>query len=130
MKRRKRRPRPSDNEELLNLFRGPGECDLCGRWCRNRQACHVRGKGVGGGWRLDNRLNLYAGGGPWDCACHQKDHDGNIERDDVYKAVAKREGLTVEDLKQRLDELQHGKRCECGRRLLPNGNCETCWEIQ
>ena len=37
------------------------------------------------------------------------------------------EGLTVEELKGQLDRMQF-KVCECGERLLPNGNCEKCWE--
>ena len=91
-----------DNPELLDEFRGPGSCHGCGQQCRNREAAHILAKGMGGGGRLDHRWNLLALGGPWECGCHRRQHNGLISIHALWDAVAKREGVSVDEIKQEL----------------------------
>lgn len=95
------------DEALLATYRLKTHCELCGTRLRYpAHPHHVRAKGMGGGGRLDIAINLIALGGPWekDCNCHGRLHDGNIPREAVLEVVARREGLSVEELNQKLDE--------------------------
>jgi hypothetical protein len=95
------------DEALLTEFRRKLFCELCGRFARNPvHPHHVLGKGHGGGCRMDIRQNLIALGGPWDCNCHGKFHDGNISRVRILVAVANREGMLVGELEEFLWAVQ------------------------
>jgi hypothetical protein len=50
------------NDAVLALFRVPGYCDGCNRWCRERECHHVQAKGMGGGKTLDVAINILAVG--------------------------------------------------------------------
>lgn len=78
---------------MLDLFRAAAECEWCGERNRGRlDPHHLFGRGVGGGTRLDVRINLVAL-----CRqCHGKLHNGNIERAALLMVVAKREQMTVD----------------------------------
>lgn len=85
------------DEDALDQFRGSGICELCGKRCRNTEPHHVVAKGMGGGSRLDIRLNLVRCGSTpnFECECHgQVDTKEGKER--CLRIIAEREGTTPE----------------------------------
>jgi hypothetical protein len=84
------------SEETLALFRGPGPCELCRRWCRFREPHHIFARGQGGGARLDIPENLLALGGPWECGCHTRAQLYVVPRAAQLAVAARREATTVE----------------------------------
>lgn len=93
------------DESLLDQFRGPGLCEYCGRPCLRLDPHHIFSRGMGGGSRLDHRLNLMGLGGFENCNCHGKHHNGKITREELIKKVAAREGMTPAQLKDELHRL-------------------------
>lgn len=98
------------NESVLDQFRGPGICEVCGKRVRNREPHHIQARGMGGGSRLDVPINLVA-----TCAafsggddCHRKAHDGHIPRRVFLEIVARREGLTADQVQERIWEMLRG----------------------
>lgn len=94
------------DEALLDQFRGPGLCESCALPCLQREASHILTKGMGGGSRLDHRLNVLS-----QCRrCHQGWHDCGVreKRDLMLQAVIGREELnmTPEELLTELYRLQ------------------------
>lgn len=88
------------DESTLDLFRGPGRCDLCGALHSNRHPHHWRCKGMDGGSRLDVRFNLAA------CCpvpCHLKAHQGKLESEFVLGKIAKREGTTPDAIREAIN---------------------------
>lgn len=95
------------NKELLNEFRRPGRCEYCGRVCKKlRDPHHLWGRGLGGGERLDVRINLMSLGFAFDCNCHGKFHNGQIKKEDLVAIVAKREGTTPEAIEEEIWRLR------------------------
>jgi hypothetical protein len=88
------------SEPTLDLFRASGPCEWCRRYCRRREPHHLACRGMGGGARLDIPCNLIALGSTrnWDCTCHEKIQRGRIDSADVLALVARREGVTAEDV--------------------------------
>lgn len=90
------------NERLLDTFRGPGSCELCGLWCMGRDAHHAFERGVNSWKRIDLPWNLISLGtmfpGPdrGQCKCHAKYHNGLIKRVQILEKIAAREGVTVQ----------------------------------
>lgn len=85
-------------QSTLDIFRAKRNCEWCGKSVAGCEPNHLRGKGFGGGFRLDVAINLIGM-----CRlCHQKYHDGNIKRADVESQVAKREGTNLETLREAL----------------------------
>lgn len=91
------------NDALLRAFQTPGPCEWCGKMCKQREAAHIFAKGMGGGHRLDIRINLLALGlGAWagraaECSCHWGHHNGKSPtRAQMLEVAAKREGTTPE----------------------------------
>ena len=76
------------DELLLAEFRAKSHCELCKRWCPGElDAHHVFARGMGGGKRLDLRINLVSL-----CRwCHQDYHSGRISRHELLTLVAHRE---------------------------------------
>lgn len=74
------------NDDLLAEFRARGVCELCELW-RPTSPHHVFARGMGGGGRLDIRVNLIAL--CW--LCHGAVHSGAVDRDTVLRVVAARE---------------------------------------
>ncbi len=95
------------DETLLEEFRHRSRCENCGILSRGRlDAHHIYARGMGGGGRLDVRENLIAL-----CAlCHRRVHDGNIKRLQLLTVVARREGLQVEEVAQRVMDLRRKKK--------------------
>ncbi len=94
------------NESILKDFRGPGQCGWCARWCNHRQAAHLVAKGMGGGKRLDIRINLISLGCAFCCNCHGKSHNG--ERPmycDLLAVVAAREQTTQDQIEREVAAL-------------------------
>ena len=89
------------DKEILKLFRGPGRCGYCNRWCREREAAHLYARQMSGGSTLNVRLNLIALGGPFDCACHVESHAGREPTlIDLLAKVAARENMLQDELKR------------------------------
>ncbi len=89
------------DEKLLDLFRGPGACELCGKGCMKREPHHVIAKGMGGGRRLDIRINIVGvGSSPgMECQCHNN-ADTAAEKARCLRVIAEREMTTVEAIER------------------------------
>lgn len=100
------------DEPLLNEFRQKGRCEWC---ARKRQTCphHLHARGMGGGGRLDIRVNLVAL-----CQeCHDNHHLGNRPlRCDLLAVVAAREKTTQDQI---LEEIWRLRRTP-GKTQRPN----------
>lgn len=85
---------------LLASFRTPGPCEMCHRMSRSRrEPHHVIHRGMGGGRRLDIRINLISLGMPCGCSCHSAYHTtGELQPEDFLATIAKREHTTVADI--------------------------------
>lgn len=90
------------NESILRLFKGPGNCQYCGRWCNRLEAHHATCRGIGGANRLDIIENLLAVGSVWDCGCHDRITRGDIKPATVWLRIARREGKSVEWIMERV----------------------------
>jgi len=91
------------DEELLDEFRGAGHCEVCDKLCLWREAHHIFAKGLGGGGRLDVRVNLISVGKtkPFPCCpCHGLIHQGKIKRDTLLLIVSEREGVSVSEIEE------------------------------
>lgn len=89
------------NERLLDTFRGPGCCEMCGIWCLGRDAAHAFERGVNSWKRIDLPWNLISLGtmfpGPVrPCRCHALYHAGRLKRGRFLEVIAKRENVTVQ----------------------------------
>ena len=97
------------NEKTLDLFRGPGKCEWCGRLVRRREPHHIFGRGYGGAERVDVKINLialcavYAGG----ANCHHELHQGRILRADLLAKVAAREGMLQAEVEAEVRRLRN-----------------------
>lgn len=86
------------DRELLKEWGQGGVCEFCKRPLRHRgEVHHVHTKGAG---RIDLPLNIILLGSWLDCNCHGRFHDGHILRDDLLAVVAKREGLTQDEIRE------------------------------
>ena len=71
-------------------------CEVCGRWTYC-EVHHIIPCGMGGGNRIDhvyNLINICAGYGD----CHDKAQKYVISQHDLFEVVAKREGVSVEEV--------------------------------
>lgn len=76
------------DESVLDRYRGPGRCELCGRQTAEREPHHVHTKGAG---QVDAPWNLIA----LDRWCHSIIGSRPIRREVLLAYVAHREGRTV-----------------------------------
>ncbi len=93
------------DQRLLSELRESRACGFCGgslRYQPHVHHVHTRGSG-----RLDVRINLIPLGGPGDCNCHGKAHDGNISRDMLFRAIALREQTTTDQIMEALRRLRY-----------------------
>lgn len=83
------------DELLLATFRACGTCELCGRRVYPLDPHHAFvSRGCGGGTRLDLDVNLAAL-----CRiCHGNAHEKTDVADEVRAVVARRHGLTVDQI--------------------------------
>lgn len=90
---------------LLDRFRSSRKCEYCGKPTpAGCHPCHISARGMGGGKRVDIPENLASM-----CPlCHHKQHGQNRDPslEDMWAIAAKREGITVEECKQRVWEIQ------------------------
>lgn len=95
------------NESLLDEFRNALRCE----WCKKPAKCdphHVFAKGMGGGGRLDVRVNLVAL-----CrVCHTLTHAGEIARYDLLAIIAVREGMLQDKIEEEVWRLRRLKKGE------------------
>jgi len=98
------------DEPMLDLFRGPGRCEGCGKPCRRREPHHIKKRGLGGGSRLDIPINLIALGSAFDCACHIKAEAGTLPKAKLLEIVAGREGRTPEQVELEIYRLLRTRR--------------------
>jgi hypothetical protein len=91
------------DEKILDEFRGPGKCEWCGyvtRWKRDPH--HLWTRGMGGGGRLDIRINLISL-----CRlCHDAVGLGHIARCDLLAVVASRESTTQSQIEEEIWRLR------------------------
>lgn len=89
-----------ENRDLLISMSGPGRCELCGRWCRDREAHHHRRRGIGSGSRLDIAINLCSLGSALKggCGCHFRVENNRQLDNEVALVIARREGHRREDI--------------------------------
>ncbi len=86
------------DEDCLNVFREKPRCELCGRALYARaHPHHIHSRGAG---RLDIPINLVSLGGYVDCNCHGAVHAGKVTRDALIAIAARREGYTVEEVRE------------------------------
>jgi hypothetical protein len=80
------------DEKLLASFRRKKNCEWCGRSCPDGCDPHhaIVKRGLGGGSRLDHKLNLVA----LDRSCHNDVHAGVLTKYDMAAIIAQREGVT------------------------------------
>jgi hypothetical protein len=97
------------DEKLLATFRGVGRCEACRKLVSMRECAHILGKGMGGGRRIDNRLNLvslcgiFTGGND----CHYRHHLGRSPTaDELWEIVGKREGVSGEAAREEIYRLR------------------------
>jgi hypothetical protein len=100
--------KPIINNKLIEDMREEiPSCEICGGFSFGAftlEMCHVIAKGMGGGRRLDIRENLFKACGPaalW-LGCHGQPHKGKISKEKIWVAIAKRENITVEECKARV----------------------------
>lgn len=79
------------NEELMDEFRDAPRCEWCKKPTRGRlDPHHLWKRGIGGGWRLDCRLNLISLCRP----CHNLAEDDTADRGSLVAIVSQRERVT------------------------------------
>lgn len=100
------------DEATLDLFRGPGLCEVCGKLVISREPHHLYCRGIGSGGRLDIRINLIAlcavfSGGD---NCHARAHRGEIKRESLLEIVARREGTTSSSIEEEVWRLRRERK--------------------
>jgi hypothetical protein len=86
------------HKPTLDLFRGPGRCEGCGRSFTDTEPHHVKSRGSGGS---DIRINLIRVGAtlPFPrCPCHADMQSYKTTPNEQLALVSAREGITVTDL--------------------------------
>lgn len=118
----RRRKRPGEDRDARDAYRGPGICPVCEE-PKILECVHLMGAGHGGGVRMDVPLNMLG------CCheCHMAAHNGKTHAK-IFAAKAALEKMSVEQLRDRLHELQK-QRCDCGRiKRVGRKCCDRCYE--
>lgn len=78
-------------------------CEICGSPF-NLEAAHIEAKGMGGANGPDMRENIVIACGPasMGAGCHGAQHRGKISKEVFWRAVARREHITVKECKLRV----------------------------
>ena len=95
------------DKPLLAEFRAKRVCEHCGRAIIGpAEPHHWKPKGMGGGSRIDARVNLASL-----CRrCHQMAEDGNIPRETILAIIAQREGMLQDEVQAEIWRLLGEKR--------------------
>ncbi len=95
------------DEKLLHEFRMKERCEWCGKQVFRCEPHHVYTRGIGGGGRLDVRINLVA-------LCprdHRSHHDGNEPLTiDLKAIVAARENRLQGDIEAEIAALRRRRK--------------------
>ncbi len=99
------------NNALLREFRAGNRCEWCGRTVAELDPHHYwQKRGVGGGSRLDIRINLIGLCRGFVCgrfvSCHDDAEAGIISREDLLDKVAAREGTTPAAIRDEIQRLR------------------------
>lgn len=94
------------DEKTLDLFRTPGRCESCYKWCRKRFPHHLFCRQMGSSSRIDLPWNLIALGGSFDCQCHDEAHKNKTANQRLISIVEKREGLADGEIEQKVWDLR------------------------
>lgn len=96
--------KPIIDKPLLALWRQPGYCECCLRWCKDGTAPHhIFGRGAGGGKRFDLPMFLIR---LCPLTCHPAADQKRISRETLLKIVAEREGCRPEEIEQKFQEMR------------------------
>ncbi len=96
------------DNDLLDLFRGEGVCELCGRRVTRREPHHLFGRGFGGARRMDVRIGLISLCGAFSGGmdCHARVHNGKVDRSALLEVVSRREGRSVDSIEREIFALR------------------------
>lgn len=90
------------DEAALNRVRNLPRCEWCGKENRTGlHAAHLFARGMGGGRRLDHPYCL--NGLCWEC--HDDWHHGLIPKCSLVAIIAKREGVSADEVERKVYEL-------------------------
>ena len=91
-----------DRPEVRSLYKTPGPCEVCRKWCRVREPAHIWSAGAG---RVDAVWNMIYVGSSflWQetgCKCHIGNHSPKSDppREQLAKIAAKRHGVKPADI--------------------------------
>jgi len=87
--------------KIIQECRDRAQCELCYAGTAPYEAHHIYHRGMGGGSQLDVAINLI-------CVCvkcHRLIHDGWVKRQGLLAAVAVREGISSQQVWERICEL-------------------------
>lgn len=96
-----KKKRVKDNAGMKKV-KAIDHCERCGRVANgfySLEVAHVIGKGAWGPDIKENALKL-CGPAAMGLGCHGDDHKGLIEDDELFSIVAKREGKTLDEVKE------------------------------
>lgn len=120
-----------NNPELRRRMReGRRSCEYCHKPFgpgRSGEVAHVFARGLGGG--IDIPANLLVLGGPFQCACHSKNHSGKEpNRDDLLRVVSAREGCSALTIMEAIYRLRRAPRDGrvCGKCDGLGFGCDVC----
>src|SRR5437016_2784175 len=109
------------DKPLLALFRRPGRCEWCGKF-GPRDPHHLFARGMGGGGRLDIRINLVSICRDCHNACHDGQEPGLI---DLLAIVAQRENTTQDAIRREIWRLRRADKStrDRGRKAKAGNHC-------
>lgn len=90
-----------DNKKVIKELRSEHDCcERCGNM-NNLEVAHVISRGAGG---IDMRENLIVlcGKASMSQGCHGANHRGEIKANELFKIIARREGVTAETCRKRV----------------------------
>jgi len=95
------------DEQLLSLLRLPGDCEVCGKWCRIREPHHVFGRGANSWKRIDLPMFLLSVGSTphFECPCHSRITNGAIGLAQQLILLSNRDGNTPQKILNEHDRI-------------------------
>lgn len=90
------------DKEGMKKVKAIDHCEKCDRWpdsFLNLEVAHVISKGSRGPDIKENCLKL-CGPACMGAGCHGADHAGKIDNDELFEVIARREGKSLEEIKE------------------------------